>query len=164
MTLENTSFGMTQVTSVSPVPSEIRLNPDWGQQFGHAWGLALNLPYGQLTSVFLDRRLTTADYDELTQWFESEPVVARVITCENKEWIIKIEPTKDGHFGLIISTLEGKPLIAGEGELTGTGAWHASFKTLYPGIRNRRSLNVQGGVRGGTGQRPEIQVGVTAEF
>jgi hypothetical protein len=158
---QRTSFTAQNLRGQSPVPSEINLDPEWGEQFDHANGVTFKLPGGRFAYLFLDKHLSSSKPHEVVHFLRTESTAGHVINCENQEWILKFEPTTEGKFGLIVYTKAGKAYIAGEGKVGKSGKWRAAFKTLYPGIRNTKRCKVSGGIRGGTGQKTEVQVGVT---
>ena len=159
--MENQPFTVESVIGESPIPSEVKLNKEWGEQFGHNAGVTFRLPHGNLASLFLDKRLGSNDPREVLQVLGHESIGGYVVSCESQEWVVNIEPTAEGKFGLIVYTKTGKAYIAGEGSVEKSGKWQAKFSTLYPGIRNKKRCKVQGGIRGGTGQRTEVQIGVS---
>jgi hypothetical protein len=153
-----------KVKGFSPVPPEIKANQEWGKRFGHEWGLALPLPRGNMAAIFLDKRLISGDYRKVMQVFRKRSVPGYVVSCEGKEWVIEAEPTKQDCCGLVIYTkAKRKALASGTVTVKRNGEWHFTAKTLYPGIRNKKKVTfgVQGGSRGGTGQKTDNQAGVT---
>jgi hypothetical protein len=153
-----------RVRGTSPIPAEVKLKKSLGRHFGHEWGVAFRLPRGELASVFLDKGLSTGNHRTIMKVLGRASIAGYVVTCENKMWRIEVEPISAREFGIIIYTQRGKALIAGTGKVTKAGKWRASFKTLYPGIRNSRRVTVQGGVRGGTGQATYGEVSGTLHF
>jgi hypothetical protein len=149
--------------SATPLPADTNVNPEWGHHFDKESAVAIPLPHGNRALVFLDKRLR-GSHGEIMQIFGTESVAAHVISCENKEWVVKVEPTAEGHFGLIIYTAAGKALMAGTGEVQRTGQWAVKLATLYPGISNKKKVTGQVGIRGGTGQKTEIQGGIKVTF
>jgi len=148
----------------SPVPSDVMPNPEWGKWFGHDFGMIFQFQNGRRASLFLDRRLSSEDPNEVLRVLGAESTIGYVINCENQEWTIKSEPTFEGQFGVIVYTKSGKAYISGGGEIEKTGQWKVDFSTLYPGIRNTKKCHVQGGIRGGTDTRTEVQGGVGCAF
>ncbi|MGC2558401.1 MAG: hypothetical protein WA389_06180 [Terriglobales bacterium] len=158
------SFTNAKVKGISPVPPQIKANKEWGRRFSNEWGVALPLPHGNMAAVFLDKRLISRDYKTVMQVFGKQSVPGYVISCEGKEWVIEAEPTKQDCCGLIMYTKKRKALGTGTVTVKKTGEWHFTLNTLYPGIRNKKKVTfgVQGGSRGGTGQKTENQVAGTA--
>ena len=155
------SFTARAVKGKSPVPPAIGLNPDWGEQFDRQHGLVFKLPKGHWAYLFVDKRLSASQSEDVKRRCQAEDVVAHVVNCEKQEWTVRLEPTAPGRFGFIVYTSSGKPYLSGHGSVNSSGKWRASFKTLFPGIRNTKRCHVVGGIRGGTGQRTEAQIGLS---
>lgn len=163
--MENRSVSF-DVRSSHPIPREIAFNENWGKEFGHEWGVFFELPHDRVTAVFFDKRLVSGDSKKVMEVFGKESVAGHIVNCEIKEWTIYVEPTSETTFGLIIYTAKNKPIMAGDGEIEKDGGWRFSVKTLYPGIRNARALNVQGtgGVKGGSHQATYGEIGIKGTF
>ena len=162
--MEIKSYPVEQLNGEFPIPSDVKPSAEWGERFGNEFGLVFKLQNGRRASLFLDKRLSSHDPAEVRQVLETESTAGYVINCENQEWVIKIEPTFEGRFGVIVYTNSGKAYISGVGEIRKTGEWKVDFSTLYPGIRNTKKCHVVGGIRGGTGQQTEAQAGVGCNF
>ena len=158
------SYPQEQLIGQPPVPSDVIPNPEWGEWFGSDFGLVFRFQNGRKASLFLDSRLSSNNPNDVLKFLEAESTAGYVINCENQEWTIKLEPTFEGQFGVIVYTKSGKAYIYGTGEVEKTGQWKVDLSTLYAGIRNTKKCHVQGGVRGGTGQRTEAQAGVGCDF
>ena len=157
-------FSVEKVIGEAVVPMTVSLNPEWGQHFSHDNALQFRLAPSMNAYLFLHEHLQSKDPQQVTELLEKDAIVAYILNCEGQEWVIKTESTTEGKFGLIVYTAKGKPYLSGEGQVESSGIWNARFATLYPGIRNTKRCHLQGGIRGGTGQKTEVQVGGTCEF
>jgi hypothetical protein len=154
-------FTVDNLSGESPVPAEVQVNPKWGKEFSHAHGVVFRLAPKATAYLFIHDSLQSDDPKDVNHILGNDSIVGYVLNCEGQEWTIKTEATSEGKFGLIVYTMAGKPYMAGEGQFDASGRWSAKFATLYPGIRNTKPCHLQGGIKGGTGQRTETQIGGT---
>jgi hypothetical protein len=156
------SVARTRFEGVSPIPSRITAKRGWGSRFGNEWGLALPMPHGNVAAVFVDKRLLSGNYKTVMQVFGKTSIAGYVVSCEGTEWVIECEPTEENRCGLIIyRKTRRKALMAGSIAIKKNGLWTFTAETLYRNITNRKhfTAGVDGGVRGGTGQRTEVEGG-----
>jgi hypothetical protein len=151
------------VTGQKAVPATVPLDPTWGPNFEHAHSVVLELQPKTHAYLFLHRKLQSEDPKEVQEILRNDSTVGYVLSFKDQVWTIKTEATSEGTFGLVGYTKSGKPYLAGEGTYDSSGRWSAKFATLYPGIRNKIKCTVQGGARGGTGQKTETQVSGTLQ-
>jgi hypothetical protein len=156
---EKALFNVESIAGDCPVPTTVRMNAAWGPEFSHATGFALRFAQGVSAHLFLHQGLLSNDPREVIELFKRDAILGYILSCEEQEWTIKGEATFEGHFGFVVHTKSGKPYLAGHGTFDHLGRWSATFSTLYPGISNKKKCSLQGGVKGGTGQRTEVQVG-----
>jgi hypothetical protein len=159
--MEKVIFSVETAVGEPMQSSETHLKPSWGSKFKQANSLGFHLGSDTLVYLFLHEGLFAGNPAEVNSLLQSDGVVAYIISCEGQEWTVKTEMTADNHFGLIVYTTSGKPYLAGELDVDLAGRWSAKFATLYPGIRNKKKCSLQGGVRGGTGQKTDAQIGGT---
>lgn len=133
----------------------------WGKHFSHQNGILLHFAPSVEAHVFLHDGLAADNPEDIAQFFKAEGTVGYIMSCEQEEWRIDVENTAPGIFGIIVYTASGKPYLTGSGRYDAAGKWQVDFSTLFPGIRNGKACHLQGGAKGGTGQKTEVQVGGT---
>lgn len=156
-------FSVEKAVGEASVPITVKLNPEWGQYFSHNNALQFRLGPNTNAYLFLHEHLQSSDPKQVTELLGKDSIAAYILNCEGQEWVIKTESTANGKFGLIVYTAKGKPYLCGEGQFDSSGRWSARFATLYPGIQNTKRCHMQGGIRGGTGERTEAEVGGSCE-
>ena len=119
---------------VFPLPSKPEPREGWGRNFGGDSGFSLRLPKDYSMSVFLDRRIAEKDYAKRADYFRTDQVLARMLTCVGEEWELHTEPIGRDEVGVVIYTHKGKALAAGSGQLQKDGTFRFTVKTLYKGI------------------------------
>jgi hypothetical protein len=149
-----------------PVPRDVVVNTGWGPEFGHDWGVLIDLPHGYQAYLFPHKSLSAESASEVKRLLARDgEVVAYILSCEGNEWRVVVEPTdSQGKFGLTVLTGAGKAIIAGPGEVDASGSWFVNVQTLYPNIRNGRKVEVTAGAKGGTGQKTELFGGLGGTF
>lgn len=137
-----TSSGIDNVQGESAVPAAVRLHPAWSDSFGRELGLVMNLPHGNVTALFLGKRMS-ASCDEVMPVLRIDSAAGYIATCDHNEWMNKVESTSANRRGTLTYSADRKARITGTGEIAASGQWRAAVKTFYPGIRNSRRVNAQ---------------------
>jgi hypothetical protein len=151
-----------RIATTEVIPEGFAPDPQWPGSYAIRDAVTLLLPNNRSAVVFLDKKVL-GSADEVNAALSSEMTVGHVISCFGEHWTIDIEPTEGGRFGVIVYAASGKALMHGMG-VHDAGRWSATVNTLYPGIRNSRPISAQIGVRGGTGQKTEIEGGIGGSF
>jgi hypothetical protein len=113
-----------------------------------------------MAAVFMDKRLLSPDYKTVMQVFGKPSIAGYIVSCEGFEWVIECEPTGQDRSGLIVYREKNrKALMAGTVAIKRSGLWTFDAETLYPRITNAKHFTYggSGGIRGGTGRKPEVQ-------
>ena len=132
----------------SAIPPEISVKKRWGKQFGRDWGCGFILPHGNVAAVFFDKRLKSEDYESVMEVINTDSPSAYIVTCEGNEWVVKTEALNNGKFGIVAYTSKGKAIMSGTGSVDKSGKWKSKVNTIYPGVRNRKSVTIDCGCTG----------------
>jgi hypothetical protein len=152
-----------EATSESAVPAAVNVEPAWGANFGHSHSVTVDLKLDLKVYLFLHRSLQATDPKEIKALLGKNSVVGYVLGPNEQLWTVEAEATTEGEFGIIVYTKAGKPYVAGQGHYNSAGLWSVQFATLYPGIKNSLRCKLQGGAKGGTGQKTQVQGGGVLE-